>query len=813
LLAPEDKCLLLFAAWNASGKLCAIGPKSWGGPSTLEDFSKISIPLKLFRIRDDVCNLYQEFDLCEKSVPDTFLSKQLKRKEEKNGEKVGSTSGSKGILQLRCALSSSLDILKDMLNSSVCDKNHRTSSSDFAMFETSVAYTSFLISMFTTSGTDFLSAIIPRDKNSEDRKRKGSSISADSYDDDASEDSVESESGYNDFDDDDDDAKSDGISRFHEICEELGAAPIHPDWLDINCRLRAGIAKSTAVEVAELALRVLTDFGSNVFNRYVQSLNAVLCNDKSETSESVSPFHIVNSMVHGIPSAGWHEAVGDLYNIDTNMVALFETGLPCKNISVVKEAWAPNSAHRIRGKLQNTMSINGWAVSSAELRSGAEWEILLSDALLGACSDIDYRSCNPEMRKKFHETLRWGRVLHSTISAIITSAALLRFSLNDGKGRTRHHLNNFESNQENKDKWYQSSPIYRFPSYGDFSTLSVSPEQLDSTVCKSLYLLSDIQSNGALSADCQLSAQAATCHLVGSDDDLQVIVQVKKIRNSLLGLQSLSEYVRSKDMGNCVESANSIVGKIIQSEHFVSDEKFLKALLFSLGSPIDLNITTLAKSGHKLMQILCCDFEKDSTHFASWQWGLAQHKSISILVQMMQGQLPIELSGNARLKIIQMVKGILIAEEKTNCGKDDTVKQLFLEYWNKAKEDDLNELVLRDICLRDAHTPNPENSNKNITLEISRNLSSTIAYLSGGKTEKEEKTGANRLIFQTLRSNAKSWMMNEGLDHVLCLLYLLSVCHSSVGEVGDDLLGYLDEYSDERKLCALEMFYKFLCGK
>merc|ERR1740136_104006 len=85
------------------------------------------------------------------------------------------------------------------------------------------------------------------------RKRKGSSISADSLDegameDDVSDDSGESENGCpDDFKvEDDAEAKLDGISRLHDACTLIGAAPLHPDWLDTNCQLRQRISQSTA---------------------------------------------------------------------------------------------------------------------------------------------------------------------------------------------------------------------------------------------------------------------------------------------------------------------------------------------------------------------------------------------------------------------------------------------------------------------------------------------------------------------------------------------------------------------------------------
>ena len=190
---------------------------------------KASVPLHLFTIRDDLCNLVKGLDSSKKSIPNSLLSKQLKVKETSNINQDGLSLGTKSILQLKDALVSNNDILSHLVTSSLCETDVSPTPSTFALLETTVAYTSFLMAMFTTSGTDFLSAIIPREKKI-NRQRKGSSVSGDSYEEDASEDSGESDGGFNDLDEEE--ARTEGISRFHEICEELGAAPIHPDWLD-----------------------------------------------------------------------------------------------------------------------------------------------------------------------------------------------------------------------------------------------------------------------------------------------------------------------------------------------------------------------------------------------------------------------------------------------------------------------------------------------------------------------------------------------------------------------------------------------------
>ena len=243
----------------------------------------------------------------------------------------------------------------------------------------------------------------------------------------------------------------------------------------------------------------------------------------------------------------------------------------------------------------------------------------------------------------------------------------------------------------------------------------------------------------------------------------------------------------------------------------MSDKIFLEAFLFCLGSTLSLHVTSLQKSGHDVKHILNNDVEKERNDFFSWDWGIPQRKSISVLVQIMQGQFSINPKGNARLKIIQTLKDILISEGKFHSEKESTVKNLILHFWNQSEEQGLNEFVLRDICLRDLDPTSPDFS---ISLEISRNLCFAIAYLTGIKIEKtDENLNTNQVIYNILRKHIMCWVTNESLDHVVCLLFLLSARNNGIGEVAADLLTHLiDDHNNERILTVLEMFYKFLCG-
>ena len=139
---------------------------------------------------------------------------------------------------------------------------------------------------------------------------------------------------------------------------------------------------------------------------------------------------------------------------------------------------------------------------------------------------------------------------------------------------------------------------------------------------------------------------------------------------------------------------------------------------------------------------------------------------------------------------------------------------LLLKHWNKLGKTTLSEMVFRDVCLNDTDTSITDGWKLEINFEISRCLTYIIAYLADIQTQDKNDFDACAFIFEILLGNIKSWKMNEKLDHVLILLFLLSARQGSFEKVGLDLLdGLEEERSSNRELYILEMFYRFLCGE
>jgi len=859
--APTDMCHLAFASWNASAKLCGIDNEVWVGPSTANDMSNRCDAAKLTSIRDDICHIYQELVNDESTTPDSYLSGQLRRKRRRN---AGTSGQNRGIEFLKAGVSESIKMLAD-LSSAAHDRNEAASpSAECVVAEATLSYLSFLTAMFTTSGTDLLTALVRRDKNR--RKRKNSSFSGDSMgdvemDDDCSEESGESGGfGDHDFDDDEDEeeAQMDGITRLHHVCNVLGASPFHPDWLDATCRLRPGINETTSVELAEQMLRAVTDFGTEAFAQYARVLSKVISTCASDNAKSVvdgsSALAVFRGIRHVEPESGstatdlqWQNDIAEAFNLDITIVRAIFIGLPCKNTNSVKESFSMNSAHRIRGKLQDFLaSGSGWLPNASEYRAGGEWELLLSDALVGPCSVLDLSDSldstksgatasdpssdagllsDPALKTLCSDVLRWKRVLRSTINTMVTVNALLRFGLNGAKGRAQHRATNLENDEIGgrtaSHLSYQTSPIRQHIRDRNASSANMSTTQLKDSVCKALCLLAEVQSCGFTSQIIQQSARSATCHLVGVDNDVLNLEGVHAIRNSLVGMKELSKAQGLRRQVN----AHNVVDKLVESmgsSDLIADD-FETKLLFCLGSPSDLKANTIVESSIDLRKMLQkCGHSEIYSDLPSWDWSASPNEEIQFLTQIIQGQHKNIVSASIRSRVIVRLRDALDAEDgklaQLDFKPDSTVKKAILKHWSSLATSPLQALVKNDICIVGSKTSSASSDDeKTLAFEISRQLCAIIGRLLGAVTAKDSKVEKMfGTVLKVLKASMQHWVYEKELNHVMCTMCILAMRLGTVTDVGTELLHIVKKRGSaqaDQDLFILELFYRFLQGK
>ena len=841
--APNDMCHLAFSSWNASAKLCGVDNEVWAGPSTSNEMAIRSNPSKLTNIRKDICQIFYELVDDESSTPNSFLSLQLKRKRRRQS---GAGRQGRGTVILDSAVNESIQMLGDF-STALNNGDEKSSPGDCVVMEATLSYISFLASMFTTSGTDLLSALIRRDRSR--RKRKSSSFSGDSMNDHEMDDGCSEDSGsdgYHDFDDEEDEeeAQLDGITRLHDICDELGASPFHPDWLDTNCRLRPGITETTGVERAESMLRALTDFGLEAFTRYKRVLSDVIAvyvaDDTKPTADGTSALAAIcgirnteNQTEPTTSNSSWQNDLAEVFNVDVSILQAIIQGLPCKKSDAVKESFALNSAHQIKGKLQDFLSSgNGWLPDASEYRAGGEFELLLSDALIGSCSTLDVSQpsdkgsseegktssdlhMQPTLDILCRQVLQWKRILRSSVDAMVTVNALLRFCLNGAKGRQQHRTMVDDTNTGMMPRsTYQTSPIRQNIRDRNAASLeNLSYFQLKSTVNKSLCFLAEINSCGFSSRTIQQSARAATCHLVVSDSDLLNIEGVHMIRNALVAMKELS---RGPNLQSG-SSTKAALAKLVESMGAPGrmSNGFETKLLFCLGSATDLKMTTVVDSLIDLRSML----QKCGSN---WDTGkTSSTEGIRFFTEVIQGQHENIASASVRSCIIGLLRDALDAEDRMLAQLDidpkETVKALVLKHWCSLESNLLQGIVKSDICLDRSSENVVSDSDRKLDFEISHQICSLIVRLLGVTTVTDTDVETMlSAVMKALKDSMQHWVGEKELGHVMCIMCFLAMRFGNLNGIGQELLQIIKKTGSnqaERYLCGLEIFYRFLEGK
>lgn len=397
------------------------------------------------------------------------------------------------------------------------------------------------------------------------------------------------------------------------------------------------------------------------------------------------------------------EAIAGLCNVDQEAFQLVIDELPCRNTGAVKEAFIPNSSHRIRRKLQDCGSLaDGLPSTLSEYHAGGEWELLLSETLLGAYTDIDSSQSKDgksmsqnessdssssdsslsttciHKESFLEEAARWSRVLHATVSAMITATALLRLSLSGGKGRKQHNLAAINPNNE-KGKEREESPL-RHHTHGDYPLVNLSQSQLKLSVSKALSFLSDAEPCGYLNKITRKCARATVCHLVESDSDLNNLAEMNIIRNALAGLTGLSNATKEHKSNEVKPCSIVLIEKLIDSinrksspveegaggilkEKCMTGNELKMRLLSCLGLPYcKISVNTVAELFHDTRILLSPEFVNHDSP-SGWRWNDIQEEAIELLVTISHGRTSKELNVGGRSKTVAMVKDLLTVEE------------------------------------------------------------------------------------------------------------------------------------------------------
>lgn len=450
--ARKDQGYLLFSAWNGLGKLqTEAGTDKFAVSDTISlQISNGDYAKRILQMRDDICMMQSEVQ----RVSSGGLQKMSTARFRSN---LKSTLHRANILMGR--------LLTDAMDQTDFDP------SLLALLGALPSYVASSIAAHTKPGNSYFSTNLA--KTIIQRRSRAYSSESDRIHSDI-ESSVDDSEAV-----DHDESVADAVSRLRDCCDAFGAAPTHPDWLDSGCTFKDGVSSSDAADNAETALFMLNKLARVSFEQYQRSMVEALKSLKGETSSSTADdaklcFDLLplSFQVYSDDSSlglgayfndrSWKGDVSELCNLPRGVLDLFEDESLVQNVDDGKEAWAQFSGQRLRGCLQTkrgTMG-DGWEFSSAELRAGGEWDLLLAEALTLSGLDVKRyedtdrsdrgleglqmthaEQCSVELGQKHLRSAKmWQAIMRSAVNSMPPAASLLRMGICK-VGRSPHPFN------------------------------------------------------------------------------------------------------------------------------------------------------------------------------------------------------------------------------------------------------------------------------------------------------------------------------------------------------------------------------------
>ncbi|KAI2506062.1 zinc ion binding protein [Fragilaria crotonensis] len=427
-------------------------------------------------LRDDICSVYLHINSNKRaSLSNSLLGQTLKNH---------ATSERAEPLQvtLNIMLTKAIAAIHHLLDTSIIQRDFEDI--ELTLLEALPVYIAFVMAMHTTTIDTMLARVEGKKKVKGGRKRRKLPASKGScYDIEllasimSDEDSGGSDDDF-DHDEANEDGGIDGLAQLHDACNLFGAAPVHPDWLDTTCSLREGIDAVVAGQNAAMAIQCLTKLGTVAnaqHSKAVKKCMAVLAGKNPgdlvcDAAASLCCLAIDSSNGMLPPDTVFNgenefqRAVAAVFQIRPVAIQDFYNDSASTGWRAAKEAWIPNCPQQIIGFIQS-QSIDGVEASCGEYRAGGDWEMLLSEALTGACTGCGMDDSDNNIWKSFDVTSgesvgqvervfdayvleeRWLRIAQGVVSQLMPAAALLRFRQTAANGRNPHPLSNNEGTQ------------------------------------------------------------------------------------------------------------------------------------------------------------------------------------------------------------------------------------------------------------------------------------------------------------------------------------------------------------------------------
>jgi len=632
------------------------------------------------------------------------------------------------------------------------------------------------------------------------------------------------------------------MSRLRECCDAFGAAPVHPDWLDVSCSLRDGIRPSDATEIAEKAMKTLSKLATVAFTEYKKCQSSAIQVFNKELKDVERSANLYSTILrwsrHEIgPSQypnyrDWEDDVAALAKVPQEVVDYLSEDVPARDIEQTKACWCPHAGQRLRGFLQEENKlIGGWETSDAELRAGGEWELLLAEALSIACLNTnqseedtqnaniedcaeDTSRINPETSSGMAKAQLWRAVFMSAISHLVPATALLRLGL--GKVGRKPHPFAFHENEQDP---YDAAPLH-------FS------ERLNGAESSTSSLKASIGETLSLLARLSIEAEESTftvCHAVAShllvdSNSFFDLEGMHSIRCAFMGLNLLHDVAECSSKRDAKTLLPYVVERLVSmiensgrgSNVMTTSErkasKQYRRLHYFLGDPPIYLVDTVATTSIDIFKILKAGQFKEPCEglVETYRWSHIPSKenAVNDLVSILCED-SFRANGRTRSHIARMLSRLGLMESQSVINSTTARQPLavpaMIKAFNRIEKKYLKCVIVKDLCgIRGSKAPS-ETFRRDIASILSLLLFSQLS-------PKFEKA---KFVHDTLMTSFDCWKKagRSNRDIMLNVLLTYGTFFNTLFEIGSKLVRPKETVGDEDEAIGeAELFFSYFAS-
>lgn len=758
--ALNDGCHLLLSAWNAAAKLSSWRSQTWDGPVSATGLKSVNVEERIMRIRVDMCELH---NLDDSSFNDSASTHRRKE-------------------NLLRGLSSAEKMLTLLTKESV--EKSLGKSAMFAYYEALPLFVSFIISMHCRPGLNDMGLAQRVQKGASSSRGSPPKTCTDHFVVDSDLEIYDTTTAVGSG------LRMNALTRLHEACLVIGAAPCYPDWLDKNCRLQNDILPSVAVDSASRALLSLTALGMEVWRSYLDAMRQVLDslnqagNTTMEGGGSIAVHLFFAQQQHPADlSESFYSKVASLCGIDASVYSTLFFSLSSEQ-RLAGDALVANSAQQILG----ANFFKSWKVFPGERRANGQWELMLSEILQASALKIRSSTiASEQVLDALASVHRWRRVLVSIVNAIVPTAALLRFGINEGKGLPTHSL-------------CEDKPI---PGSKFSSNSGRSPEKMlkknersgdaiGVAVKDALSFLACVAAHSSHDEDIRLTSRAAATHLMENSSDFNDLISLWSAMICCHAVDLMQRLKNDTDKPMS-ESEKSIAYAIIETT--------LTQFSDTPGEVIDddgMNIIALDESldiDKKMALLSCLGMNKLKVgkilgSRIELELSLMMSKSPEINPTRLLLTLLLEQGLSVRSRIFSTEILIDLCSPLLGTTSDDTkdcdfVLSVVATLLDELSEDEIRELTKNLLC--NMNSPSEE------SLILSKKTAVLISHI-GCCAPHGITTGKGcKIIFDEMLDSMDKWARSSSQRHMMRLLCLLAPRLYSLDAAGRGVISLLKE--------------------